>query len=139
MPSLDQAGTKLVVVDFHATWCGPCKRIAPEFVKFSTQYSNVVFLKVDVDQCKLTAEKYDITAMPTFVFIKSKQKIDDLKGADASALLEKIKKYAGDSTVQSGDGGDDDVKGYGDLASFFNSNGCDCLNESNENTFSNVF
>jgi len=46
---LENAGSKLVVVDFFAEWCGPCKMIAPKIEELSSQKSDVVFVKVDVD------------------------------------------------------------------------------------------
>merc|ERR1712224_793749 len=67
---LSAAGSKLVVVDFHATWCGPCKMIAPHIVEMDGKMDNVVFLKVDVDEAEDVAAEYNISAMPTFVFIK---------------------------------------------------------------------
>merc|ERR1712083_1285165 len=63
-----------VVVDFHATWCGPCKMIAPHLEEMDKTMDDVVFLKVDVDECEDIAEEYKVTAMPTFVFLKNKEK-----------------------------------------------------------------
>ncbi|XP_065064006.1 thioredoxin-like protein 1 [Rhopilema esculentum] len=133
-PELSNAGSKLVVVDFHATWCGPCLKIGPTFVKFSTKYNKAVFLKVDVDQCADVAAKYGITAMPTFLFFKNKVKIDEMRGADEASLEKKIKQHIGD------EGGEDDVgvAGHVDLGSFISMAGCACLNESDENTFQNA-
>merc|ERR1711899_139526 len=81
------AGDKLVVVDFFATWCGPCKMIAPHLEEMSKDTS-VVFLKVDVDDCEDIAAEYKITAMPTFIFIKNKQKVADLTGSNIEKLKE---------------------------------------------------
>jgi len=88
---LAAAGGKLVVVDFHATWCGPCKMIAPHMEEMSKTMQDVVFLKVDVDDCEDIAAEYKITAMPTFIFIKSKTKVADLTGANVNKLKEIIK------------------------------------------------
>ncbi|KAK3095560.1 hypothetical protein FSP39_016107 [Pinctada imbricata] len=132
-PELANAGTKLVVVDFFATWCGPCHRIAPFFGQLSLKYTSVVFLKVDVDQCQETAQSQGVTAMPTFLFYKNKEKVDELRGADQNALEEKIKQWKGGDE----EGSDDvAVKGHMDLSSFINKAGCECLNESDEHTFS---
>ena len=72
---LEAAGGKLVVIDFFATWCGPCKMIAPKIVEMDAEMNNVVFLKVDVDEAEDAAQEYNIQAMPTFLFIKNKQKV----------------------------------------------------------------
>jgi len=137
---LEQAGSKLVVVDFHATWCGPCKRIAPIYVQYSLKYPNAVFLKVDVDQCKNTASKYDITAMPTFLFLKAKVKIDSVRGAGPNVLLEKIKEhYDNQAGGGAGEVDDEEVKGHFDLTSLFSTKECNCLNESDDHVFLNAF
>mmetsp|Transcript_6597 Transcript_6597/g.6265 ORF Transcript_6597/g.6265 Transcript_6597/m.6265 type:complete len:177 (-) Transcript_6597:161-691(-) len=81
---------KLVVIDFSATWCGPCKMIAPLFKELSdmTELSNVVFLKIDVDENPETAAKYSVSAMPTFLFIKRGEVVDKLMGANPGKLEE---------------------------------------------------
>ena len=72
---LKDAGDKLVVIDFYATWCGPCKVIAPKVEEMSSSMSNVVFLKVDVDENEDAAGEYNISAMPTFIFMKNNAKV----------------------------------------------------------------
>ena len=92
---LEKAGNNLVVVDFWASWCGPCMRIAPGYVKLSEDpaYANVVFLKVDVDNNDGVSDDAEITAMPTFQFYKNSAKIDEFKGASEDKLKEYLNKY----------------------------------------------
>jgi len=89
------SGSKLSVIDFHATWCGPCHAIAPKYEALAKEYTGVQFLKCDVDACQDVARAYSITAMPSFVFIKNGTKVDVVRGADPRALESTIKKHAG--------------------------------------------
>jgi len=129
---LTSAGPKLVVVDFTASWCGPCKRIAPFFEELSTKFPNAVFLKVDVDECQETAASQGVSAMPTFIFFRNKTKIDRIQGADTSALEEKVKQHYGEEGGQVEDSG---VKGFMDLNTFLMKNACECLNEDDEHPY----
>lgn len=90
---LEKAGDKLVVVDFFATWCGPCRLIAPKVQEFSVSddfKDSVVFLKVDVDDIEELATKYNVRCMPTFLFFKNKSKIEEFSGANEDKLKELI-------------------------------------------------
>ncbi|XP_061566535.1 thioredoxin [Cololabis saira] len=89
---LSDAGDKLVVVDFTATWCGPCKQIAPEFVKMSQSgdNQNVIFLKVDVDEADDVSAHCNINCMPTFHFYKNGQKVFEFSGANLQTLKDKV-------------------------------------------------
>uniref|UniRef100_A0A8C3YQK9 Thioredoxin domain containing 8 n=1 Tax=Catagonus wagneri TaxID=51154 RepID=A0A8C3YQK9_9CETA len=73
---LRSAGNKLVVVEFSAVWCGPCKRIYPLFHAMSLQYRNVMFAIVDVDSAQELARTYRINAIPTFQMFKQAQKVN---------------------------------------------------------------
>ncbi|XP_067685423.1 thioredoxin-like [Haliotis asinina] len=77
---------KLVVVDFFATWCGPCIHIAPFVQSLSEKYPEVVFCKVDVDSNEETSEACAIDCMPTFKFYKDGKEVDSLEGADKEKL-----------------------------------------------------
>ena len=62
-----------VLVDFFATWCGPCRMLAPELEKVEEQNNDVVIVKVDVDDCPQTAMQYRINAIPCmFLFENGK-------------------------------------------------------------------
>lgn len=126
------AGTKLVVVDFTATWCPPCQRIAPFFEQLPAKFPRAVFLKVDVDRCAETASAQGVSAMPTFIFYKNRTRIDRLQGADPSVLESKVRQYYG--TDEAGDE-DNAVAGHMDLTTFISKNDCECLNESDSHPF----
>jgi thioredoxin 1 len=97
---LSKSPDRLVVIDFTATWCGPCKMIGPIFEQLSNKYLGVAFLKVDVDECGEIAMKYQVQAMPTFVFFKNKKEVDRLRGADGASLEAKVKTHGGPNATQ---------------------------------------
>ncbi|KAI6657227.1 Thioredoxin-like [Oopsacas minuta] len=79
-----------VAVDFTATWCGPCQFIGPKFVASIPDYPNIKFVKVDVDANSETAQKYGVSAMPTFKFFHNQEQFDELVGADEAGLKKKL-------------------------------------------------
>ncbi|PKA46943.1 Thioredoxin H-type 2 [Apostasia shenzhenica] len=81
---------KLAVVDFTASWCGPCRMIAPIFAELAKKFPNVIFLKVDVDELKSVARDWAIEAMPTFIFLKEGTIVDKIVGANKDDLPKKI-------------------------------------------------
>lgn len=92
--ALEDAGPRLVVVQFHATWCGPCRRISPEFLALSKDMKDVVFLKVDVDECKALAAESQVSSVPLFHLFRSGEKVSEVRGADSDALRSAIKAEA---------------------------------------------
>lgn len=86
---------RLVVVDFFATWCMPCRRISPVFEELSTisEYTDVSFAKIDVDQFPDIAQKFNVVCMPTFVFLRNGEIIDTVSGADVNLLKQTIHRH----------------------------------------------
>lgn len=83
---------KLVVLDFYATWCGPCKAMAPAMEKMEKKYGDrIEFRKIDVDQEPELAEKYQISAIPTLVVLSAEGNIlDRMSGAQTEGELDKM-------------------------------------------------
>jgi thioredoxin 1 len=97
---LEKKTGKLTVIDFHATWCGPCHAIAPAYEDLAKQYTpkGVTFLKCDVDAAQDVAKEYSVSAMPTFIFLKGKNKVDQVRGANKSALQQAVERHSSGSS-----------------------------------------
>ena len=72
----------LVVIDFTASWCGPCKLVAPLMDQISNEYgSQVTVAKLDIDANKSIAKRFSIKSIPAVLFFKSGEHIDTVIGA----------------------------------------------------------
>jgi len=69
--------------------------IAPHFERLSDQFKQAIFCKNDVDQSKAVAQAHNVSAMPTFVFVKNGSRVDELRGADVAGLQQRLIKHAG--------------------------------------------
>ncbi|WVO13158.1 thioredoxin [Cryptococcus depauperatus] len=90
-------GSDVVVVDYWATWCGPCKVISPVFAKLEEQFSQLKFVKVDVDAQEKIAKEANVKAMPTFVAYKGGEVIDTVVGAVPKKLEDLLQKVSASS------------------------------------------
>jgi len=70
----------LVLVDFFATWCGPCKMLSPVLEQLSEENHNVLVLKIDVDEVGPLAARFGIQAIPTLILFKDGQQVDKRMG-----------------------------------------------------------
>ncbi|MDY2724909.1 MAG: thioredoxin [Candidatus Onthovivens sp.] len=81
---------KLTVVDFFATWCGPCRMLAPELHELESEHPEINVVKVDVDKLPELAGIYYINAVPTLIFFKNGKVINQVSGYMDKDSLEEI-------------------------------------------------
>jgi thioredoxin 1 len=84
-----------VIIDFYATWCKPCKTIAPTYEKLSTDFPAVKFLKVNVDECPELVIQFAIKAMPTFIFLHNHELRATVSGSDMGKFMRELVKLNG--------------------------------------------
>ena len=90
------AGDQLVIVDFWATWCGPCKAMAPTIEALHTEYEGKVKIgKLNVDENPDTSREFGIRNIPTTLFMKNGEVVDKLVGNQPkNKFVEMIEKHS---------------------------------------------
>lgn len=84
-----------VLVDFWATWCGPCRALSPKLEEISSSYGDKVkFVKIDVDANPQTPAQFGIRGIPTLILFKDGKMLDQLVGNQPKEVIESLLKKA---------------------------------------------
>ncbi|KAI8852673.1 galactose-binding domain-like protein [Chytridium lagenaria] len=132
------APSKLLKVGLNllVSRCGPCRVIKPVFAALSVKYKHCLFLEVDVDQLKDTAQRAGVTAMPTFQFFKAGQKVSEMKGAVPDQLESLITAHQGPPDETSAI---PTLGSHVDLIDYITQKQVECLNQSDKHTVKSIF
>lgn len=86
---------KLVVVDFFATWCGPCRALSPCIDELSTNHHNILFAKANIDETPVMANELDVKSLPCVIIFENGKEINRVVGfnkAKLQAIIENLSK-----------------------------------------------
>ncbi|KAF7123557.1 hypothetical protein RHSIM_Rhsim12G0055200 [Rhododendron simsii] len=87
--------SKLMVIYFSASRCGPCRLMEPTFIEYASKYKKVEFIKIDVHELMDVAQEFRVQVMPTFIFVEKGKVLDKITGARKEELQNKIEKHLG--------------------------------------------
>ena len=86
-----KAGDQPLVIDFWATWCGPCRLVGPIISELAKEYDGkIVVGKCDVEECEELAQEFGIRNIPTIIFFKQGEAIDKVVGFQQKAKLQEL-------------------------------------------------
>ena len=86
----EMANNNLLLVDFWAEWCGPCKSMHPIFTRMAKKYKRVRFARVNVDNAQDIASKYGVQSIPTFIMFKNGEIANTMVGAEGEPGIHMI-------------------------------------------------
>lgn len=83
------ASNEIVMVDFWADWCAPCKAMAPILDRLADEYPSVLIVKVDAAAHEEVLEEYNVRSLPTLLLFRSGERVDQLVGKMPHALIKR--------------------------------------------------
>ncbi|XP_013106655.2 thioredoxin-2-like [Stomoxys calcitrans] len=93
---ISEAGDRVVMFEFFAAWCGPCKILTTKLMDMAEVYKGkLLIVKIDVDEFEDMAVEHNVTAMPTFLIMQHKKLLKQFASSNAESLQETVETYAG--------------------------------------------
>ncbi|CAL8100143.1 unnamed protein product [Calicophoron daubneyi] len=90
---LRESEKRLVILDFFAEWCGPCKKAMPVFHTIAEANEEILCVKVNVDESEGIAGNFEINGLPTFILLKGGVEVEQFMGPNLDPLRAAIEKY----------------------------------------------
>lgn len=93
---------RLVMLKFSATWCGPCKAVAPVIERLAKAHPKVFVGDVDIDKCQDVAAQYAVTTVPTFIFFRNGKEFDKIAGGDIMRITALLRGMSAEQSLGKG-------------------------------------